>query len=78
MKKLIAISVMIIGLTALGVILAPSSSQAQSLPSCATDGDMDGDGVLDVIDQAPKDSGYDSPLVDGTLTGVGDGIDDCE
>ena len=66
-----------------GLLFTPGMLEAQSqsiaLPACASNGDMDGDGVPDAYDSDEKDSclaswtGYED-----CSTGAGDGIPDCQ
>lgn len=70
-------------LTALSLVVftaAPQTARADDpLPACATDGDMDGDGVLDVDDSDETDSCLASSTgLEDCSTGAGDGLPDCQ
>jgi hypothetical protein len=75
MKKLTATFVL---LGALALSFPAIGFADTSLPACATNGDKDGDGVLDSADQTDTDS---CTLTDTGFedcsTGAGDGLPDC-
>ena len=70
-------------LTALSLVAftaAPQTAQAEDppLPACATDGDMDGDGVPDETDSDETDSCLaTSTGLEDCFYGTGDGQPDC-
>jgi len=80
---LILISLPVFGCTAGDAPkLSTGSWAATSLPPCATDGDMDGDGKPDSSDVSRADACDDDPygLCEDNCdcaTGEGDGLDDC-
>jgi len=81
--KRILMTIALASIFAIGgfTLFHPSQSHAenQSLPTCATDGDMDGDGVLDADDSDETDSCLASSTGDeDCTTGAGDGHPDCE
>jgi len=78
MKKTIAL-IAAAALLAIGIVIASPAVRAQSLPACATDGDMDSDGVPDAQDSDETDSCLvSSSGYEDCSTGAGDGIPDCQ
>lgn len=80
MKKLFSI----IGITSMlafaGFMLTPLSIMAEEpLPACATNGDLDSDGVFDIDDSDETDSCLASSTgLEDCSTGAGDGVPDCQ
>lgn len=71
-------------ITCLGLLLAfsPYNDVAAAdpvLPACEVDGDMDQDGVADLLDSDETDSCLQSSTgLEDCITGAGDGYPDCQ
>jgi len=83
MKKTAIWTLALVGTLGMGIgLFAPRQTRADEpapLPACATDGDKDGDGIADEVDNDETDSCKASSTGrENCDTGAGDGLPDCQ